>query len=388
MPLDPFHTLGAESSALTSTLSSQDSSNSNDTRATANTSIVTGSERKNHLPHPPEEEKDHSTVGRQQQVLSLEENQRREEKEICQCYESCPTTEETKINEWAATANRYGFLHEDFQPIDKRTKKFVERVYKGIPDCWRRDAWYSLCTEELKLAHGDDSLRQQYKSLLAASSRHRRQIDLDIRRTMRNHIMFCERYGIGQQDMFHILSAFSVYDEQVGYCQGMTNIVAMLLLYFEAERAFTALVHMFRRGTLHDLYIPGFPALMESFYIQEKLMERYIPKLYRHFQAIGLASATYATRWYMTLFSGDILRHQTLLRIWDVYFLVGYDVFFFVAITLLKIHNENCLGVLAPTVLVPDDDKFMKAVKKLYEKSASRGVLNSIRKKYQLRNRV
>lgn len=62
----------------------------------------------------------------------------------------------------------------------------------------------------------------------------------------------------------------------------MTNIVATILMYCEEEKAFLILVHMFLRDKLHNLYIPGFPMLMESFYIQEALLKRYLPKLYHH----------------------------------------------------------------------------------------------------------
>lgn len=39
-----------------------------------------------------------------------------------------------------------------------------------------------------------------------------RQIDLDVNRTFRNHIMFRERYGIKQQALFHLLAAYSMYN--------------------------------------------------------------------------------------------------------------------------------------------------------------------------------
>lgn len=82
----------------------------------------------------------------------------------------------------------------------------------------------------------------------------------------------------------------------------MANVVAILLIYFEEEvghewcsgslcetnnifffqKAFTALLHMFQRDGLHDLFVPGFPALMESFYVQERLLEKNLPKLAKH----------------------------------------------------------------------------------------------------------
>lgn len=94
--------------------------------------------------------------------------------------------------------------------------------------------------------------------------------------------MFKQRYGSGQRALFNVLRAFANYDEEVGYCQGMTNIVATILMYCEEEKAFITLVHMFLRDKLHNLYIPGFPSLMESFYIQEALLKRFLPKLYKH----------------------------------------------------------------------------------------------------------
>ena len=47
--------------------------------------------------------------------------------------------------------------------------------------------------------------------------------------------MFRTRYGPGQRALFNVLRAFSNYDKQVGYCQGMTNIVTILLMYYTEE---------------------------------------------------------------------------------------------------------------------------------------------------------
>ncbi len=47
-----------------------------------------------------------------------------------------------------------------------------------------------------------------------------RQIDLDVNRTYRDHLMFRERYGLKQQALFHILGAYSVYNSEIGRLQG------------------------------------------------------------------------------------------------------------------------------------------------------------------------
>ncbi len=44
-----------------------------------------------------------------------------------------------------------------------------------------------------------------------------RQIDLDVNRTYRNHIMFRERYNSRQVALFHVLAAYSMYNSEVGH---------------------------------------------------------------------------------------------------------------------------------------------------------------------------
>ena len=56
-----------------------------------------------------------------------------------------------------------------------------------------------------------------------------RQIDLDVLRTFRNHIMFRERYGIKQQALFHVLVAYSMYNP-VSCCLFSTVLINVRLI--------------------------------------------------------------------------------------------------------------------------------------------------------------
>ena len=38
-----------------------------------------------------------------------------------------------------------------------------------------------------------------------------------------------------QQALFHVLGAYSMYNTEVGYCQGMSQIAALLLMYLNEE---------------------------------------------------------------------------------------------------------------------------------------------------------
>ncbi|RIA92004.1 rab-GTPase-TBC domain-containing protein [Glomus cerebriforme] len=274
--------------------------------------------------------------------------------------------------------------------------KLFKRIFKGIPDSWRSPIWYYLITNGSTDPDFDDNLIKYYKDLLKLPSTHERQIDLDIPRTLHSHIMFRTRYGPGQKALFNVLRAFSIYDEQVGYCQGMANIVTILLMYYVEEYAFIMLTKLFAKCNLHDLYIPGFPALMESFYVQEKLMSIHSHKILNHFTNLQISSTAYATRWYITLFSSEVVPHHTLLRIWDLLMLYGFDILYFVAIALLK-YNESillssdfdrALTMLSSSININDDNKLIKKIRKMYNKKGRQKLISTFKEEYRNQSHI
>ena len=51
----------------------------------------------------------------------------------------------------------------------------------------------------------------------------------DVMRTFNGHHFFKQSGGMGQDEIFRVGCAYSVYDTQLGYCQGMSFIIAALL---------------------------------------------------------------------------------------------------------------------------------------------------------------
>lgn len=77
-------------------------------------------------------------------------------------------------------------------------RKFRERVYKGIPDRWRRAAWDFLMSRTAGVTPSRyESLARVYHEALDKPSTYDVQIDLDVPRTINGHIMFRTRYGAG-----------------------------------------------------------------------------------------------------------------------------------------------------------------------------------------------
>lgn len=159
--------------------------------------------------------------------------------------------------------------------FDTTSPKLIDRVWKGIPDCWRSAAWYAfLNTSAAAHNHNhehnrtpretDDYLIAEFRRLQAVASPDDVQIDLDVPRTVNGHIMFRRRYRGGQRLLFRVLHAISLYFPGTGYVQGMASLAATLLCYFDEERAFVMMVRLWRYRGLERLYQPGFAGLMAA----------------------------------------------------------------------------------------------------------------------------
>lgn len=73
-------------------------------------------------------------------------------------------------------------------------------------------------------------LETVYQQLCTEKSPHERIIQRDLARTFPRIDMFKQENGQGQSQMKRILEAYSLYDPDVGYCQGLAFLVGPLLM--------------------------------------------------------------------------------------------------------------------------------------------------------------
>ena len=93
---------------------------------------------------------------------------------------------------------------EDVDYERRHEHKWSSRVYKGIPQRVRRRAWLRLLRVEQE-KQKNAGLYEKLRHDARLWSPDARQIDLDVNRTFRDHMMFRERYGIQQKALFHVL---------------------------------------------------------------------------------------------------------------------------------------------------------------------------------------
>ncbi|KAI8624053.1 rab-GTPase-TBC domain-containing protein [Xylariaceae sp. FL1651] len=226
--------------------------------------------------------------------------------------------------------------------FDMKHPKLVSRTWKGIPDCWRSAAWYSFLATSAKADLinyvTDEELKANFHRLVEEPSPDDTQIDLDVPRTINQHIMFRKRYRGGQRLLFRVLHALSLYFPETGYVQGMAPLAATLLSYYDEEQCFVMLVRLWQFRGLNRIYQSGFVELMGALKdfeaqwlngkdVAEKLVSSTanpilsyrsnIPK-----KELCIDPTAYATRWYLTLFNLSI-PFPAQLRVWDVFMLLG-----------------------------------------------------------------
>nr|XP_044605696.1 USP6 N-terminal-like protein isoform X10 [Equus asinus] len=133
------------------------------------------------------------------------------------------------------------------------SKKMHKRVFKGIPPQVQGRVWSLLLGLE-KVKAENEGKYERMKEQARLFSQDIKQINQDVNQTFRNHIMFWNRDGIKQQALFHVLAAYSVYNTEVGYCQGVSEVAAVLLMFLGEEDAFWALAQLMvsERHAMHD----------------------------------------------------------------------------------------------------------------------------------------
>ncbi|XP_056131862.1 rab GTPase-activating protein 1-like isoform X2 [Lampris incognitus] len=167
-------------------------------------------------------------------------------------------------------------------------------------------------------------------------------ITRDIHRTFPAHDYFKDSDGDGQDALYKICKAYSVYDEEIGYCQGQSFLAAVLLLHMPEEQAFCVLVKIMYDYGLRDLYKNNFENLHCKFYQLERLLQEQLPDLWAHFQDLNLEAHMYASQWFLTLFTAKFPLCM-VFHITDLLLCEGLNIIFNVSLALLKTSKEDLL---------------------------------------------
>ncbi|KAL4324355.1 hypothetical protein GQ457_11G004230 [Hibiscus cannabinus] len=213
---------------------------------------------------------------------------------------------------------------------------------KGVPPVLRPKIWFSLSGAAKKKSTVPESYYNDLtKAVEGKVTPATRQIDHDLPRTFPGHPWFDTPQG--HAALRRVLVGYSFRDSDVGYCQGLNYVAALLLLVMKTEEdAFWMLAVLLENVLVNDCYTNNLSGCHVEQRVFKDLLVKKCPRIAAHLEALEFDVSLVATEWFLCLFSKS-LPSETTLRVWDVLFYEGAKVLFHAALAIFKMKEEELL---------------------------------------------
>jgi len=242
----------------------------------------------------------------------------------------------------------------------KKRSKLRSRIKKGVPESYRGLCWKLLLEIPEKIKNNQGLYQKLIDS--PADAQVINDITVDLPRTFPDHFLFKFANGAGQKELYNVLKAYACKNPELGYCQGMSGVAAVLLMYCTPEEAF------FMLDTILDSHMNGYYSAgllqlkQDSAIFDYLLQEQNIP-VYSHLKSknLNIDVILFTTRWFMTLYTQSLC-WETVVRVWDVFFLKGIRFIFKAGLAILKLYTPEIIKIrqlegLLPFLLEPPLEK-------------------------------
>ncbi|XXG44792.1 hypothetical protein AAC387_Pa02g0050 [Persea americana] len=216
-------------------------------------------------------------------------------------------------------------------------------IRKGIPPLLRPKVWLSLSGAAKKRSTVPESYFDDLtKAVEGKVTPATRQIDHDLQRTFPGHPWLDTPEG--HASLRRVLVGYSFRDSDVGYCQGLNYVAALLLLVMKTEEdAFWMLAVLLENVLVSDCYTDNLSGCHVEQRVFKDLLAKKCPRIAAHLEALEFDVSLVATEWFLCLFSKS-LPSETTMRVWDVLFNEGAKVLFHVALAIFKMNEEELLA--------------------------------------------
>ena len=122
-----------------------------------------------------------------------------------------------------------------------------------------------------------------------------KQISRDIERTFQKH------YAFRNPSMIHklsrVLNAISLYDQKLGYVQGMNFVAGAFLIHCEESIAFWLVIELLERFEMREVYADGLKGMYRHSGIFEILLKKYLPAVYTHLEEVDVKVEMFMSDW-------------------------------------------------------------------------------------------
>ncbi|ORY95383.1 rab-GTPase-TBC domain-domain-containing protein [Syncephalastrum racemosum] len=278
-----------------------------------------------------------------------EDDDKRDEEQEEDDFKEAPESHRSTVSSlhsFVSSASNYDLLLaqfwskvvSDYNGFAKSNQKaIIQHIQRGgIPPTLRGMVWQLLVKSK------DSGLEEKYLELLKNESVYEKAIWRDIPRTFADQDYFSRKEG--QDALFNVAKAYSLYDTQVGYCHGIAFVAGPLLLNMPEEEAFCVLVKLMQRDALREHYTPQGTLLSQRLYQLQGLVGDHLPHIQRHFEAHNVDPAAYASNWFLSLFAYKFPL-DLVYRIYDLLLADGIEILFKVVLALLEKNQATLLSL-------------------------------------------
>ncbi|KAH6634571.1 rab-GTPase-TBC domain-containing protein [Chaetomium sp. MPI-SDFR-AT-0129] len=246
-------------------------------------------------------------------------------------YSTLPPTPMTELEFYLA------LVKDPKQTAARLPTLLSNKVRKGVPPPLRGVVWQSMAGAR------DSHLEEVFDRLTGESSPYEGVISKDLGRSFPGVDMFRDPDGDGQRMLGRVLKCFSLYDTEIGYCQGLALLVGPLLMHMPDKQAFCVLVRLMENYDQRQCFVPDLAGLHIRIYQFRELLRQHLPTLSAHLDDLQVEPA-YVSQWFLSFYAVTCPLPM-LFRIYDVIFAEGAsETIMRVALSLMRKNQVRILG--------------------------------------------
>ena len=231
-----------------------------------------------------------------------------------------------------------------------KLNKFNKILLEGPPNNLRWIMWNAIANTkyfDVQTKIGV-TCKQIYDDLLGSEFPDKnveKYIRADLSRTM-NYIKYFKSSN-WSQSLYNVLKALVLYDEKLGYCIGMNEIVAIFLIISDCNEleAFNVLRYIYSSNYglgFREFYVDNFPKLNYYIYIILEILKERYPHIYKIKHDNKIDNELWIQIWLQQLYS-NLLDISITTRLWDCLIAQGSKFIINISLAYIKLYENDII---------------------------------------------
>ena len=198
-------------------------------------------------------------------------------------------------------------------------------------------------SKSLKLTDSN-SLKIKYESYKRCKSKYDIIILQDISRTFPNEANFCVN-SINYKKLYNILTAYSNFNKNIGYAQGLNFLAARAIILFKSEEK----IFMFLDGLINRFNLEYFLSinnqkLPKQIKYLSQILNKYCKNFINYLKSKFINHDFFTTSWLLTLFSNSMDRKK-LYICWCFMIIFGWKFFYSFIIQIILFYENDLMKI-------------------------------------------